>query len=219
MSLLTPWKGPLVSFTNIRRSLWPDEEYYSEAFLLKRMQVTTGLVLNGPVVWRENTEIMPMTRFALERDRNWTKTSMDLSISSNDREILLHGLSRTIGLLGNENSIKEWLQLSVDVIRRCHSLGGLCQASARSHAPHLETPLLRLIKQSFDPRPPFCCQRGDQDSMPKVIQRCEASISLRLECLRVADVDLLRYGREEVHRHATVCHILRDFGLKFSCRG
>lgn len=219
ISLLIHWKGPLVSFTNVRRSLWHDEEYYSEEFLPKRMQLTTGLVLNGPVVWKGNTDIVPMTRFALERDGNWTKALMDLNISSNDGETLLHGLSGVIGLLGNEDSAQEWLRLSGDVIRRCQRLEDLCQASARSHGPYLETPLLRLIKQSFDPRVPFCCQLGDQDSMPKLIQRCEVSISLWLECLHVAGVDLLRYGREESQRHANVFDIVRDFGLKFSCHG
>jgi hypothetical protein len=219
MSLLIHWKGPLMSFTNIRRSLWPDEEYYSEELLTKRMQLTTGLVLNGPVVWKENTDFIPMTRFALEQEGNWAKASMDLSVSSNDGETLLHGLAGIIGLLGNGDAVKEWLRLSTDVIGRCHGLEDLCQASARSSGPQLETPLLRLIKQSFDPRLPFCCQLGDQDSMPKLIQRCEVSISLWLECLRVAGVDLLRYGPEELQRHVAVLDIGRDFGIKFSCSG
>lgn len=51
-----------------------------------------------------------MTRFALERDGNWTKATMDLSISSNDGETLLHGLAGVTGLLGNEDSVKEWLR-------------------------------------------------------------------------------------------------------------
>lgn len=217
MSLLTHWKGPLVSFTAMRRSLWTDKEYYSEAFLSKRMQLVTGLVLNGPIARQGDTDIMAMTRFALEQDGDWTKASMNLSVCSNDGETLLHGLSGIIGLLGDGGPVQEWLQLSAEAMGQCPSLINLCQASARSHDQVLETPLLRLIKQSFDPRPPFCCQLGDQGPINKVIKGCEVSISLWLECLRVAGVDIMRYGREELQRHVTVLNIGRDFGLKFSC--
>ncbi|KAJ0114991.1 hypothetical protein J7T55_001398 [Diaporthe amygdali] len=216
LSLLSHWKGSLVSFTNVRRSVWSDDEFYSKRFLRKRMQLTTGLVLNGPVIAKRNTDVIPITRFALEQAGSWTQASIDLSISSNRGETLLHGIAGVIGLLRGQEPVEEWLRLSIDVVKNS-SLRHICQASAISRGPDLETPLLRLIQRSFDPGFPFCCQMVNQGSLRKRVQRCETTISSWLGGLLVAGVDLFRYGQEEAHAHVNAPGVRREFGLDFSC--
>lgn len=217
LSLLGHWKGSPLSLTNLRRSLWSDEEYYSEAFLKKRMQITTCLVLYGPVYGKQSTEIITTARFALEQSGSWTKTPLDTSFSTNHGETLFHGLAGVIGLLGDQQPVEEWLRLITEVVGQSTSLVHLCQASARSRGPDLETPLLRLIQRSFDPKWPFCCQMEDRGSVLKRIQRCERTISTWLDSLRAAGVDLVKYGQEERQRRLNEFGIRREFGLEPSC--
>lgn len=207
ISLLGCWQGTLASFTNTRRSLWPDEEFYSPGFLEQRMRLSAKLALNYVDLGTEGTDLLRIIRLSLEPQGNLTKALMDLSVSDNNGATLLHGLAGNVGLIGNMNLprghevVEEWISLSREVIERSLSLDCLCQVSAWSVGPHLETPLLRLIQRSFSPLFPLGCQTKGRKSLAKRIQRCESSISSWLECLHVAGVNLREYGREEKRQH------------------
>lgn len=181
------------------------------------MQITTGLALYGPVFGKQSTDATTTVRDALDQTGIRAGTPIDMSFTSSRGETLFHGIAGAIGLLGEQKPVKEWLRLNVDVLGQCSSLEHLCQASARSRGPDLETPLLRLIQRSFDPKYPFCCQMEHRGSLLKRIQRCEATIVSWLDSLRAAGVDLFKYGQEEQHRPLHDFGVRRVFGLEYSC--
>ncbi|KAL1871097.1 hypothetical protein Daus18300_004842 [Diaporthe australafricana] len=211
-------------FTSMRRSRWLDDEFYSPEFLEQRMRLCVHLVMKCADLRTKSADVLGMIPFCLEQHGNLAQALMDLSVSDNNGATLLHGLAAKFGVAGNfdlpqgQEIAERWTPLALEVIKRFPSLDCLCQTSARSRGPHLETPLLRLIQQSFDPRHPLCCQGPYRGSVCKRIKRCENSILSWLECLHVAGVNLREYGREEQRQHhVNSLLVRREFGLEYDC--
>lgn len=199
-ALLSYCKGGPDTFNILRRSVWLDEEYYSEAFLSRRMSLATNLLTFGSWAASPDDDIVGMIRVALDQQGVLKRAALDLTVASREGT-LLHGLAGVIGFMEGHRSISQWLDLIVEVLQELPCTRQLCQASFITSGPWLETPLCRLIALSFDhPAIRYCMQ--PPRSSDRWIARCERSIYLWLQSLYDGGVDLFEYGREEAKRHA-----------------
>lgn len=200
-ALLSYCKGGPETFTILRRSVWLDEEYYSEAFLRRRMSLATNLAAHGPLAASPDDDIVGMIRVALDQQGALKRADLDLTVVSN-QGTLLHGLAGAIGSLGGHRSVSQWLDLIVEVLQESPCTHQLCQIRFLRSGPWLETPLSWLVARSFDHPPPMCYGMQPPRSPGRWIARCERSVYLWLQSLYDGGVDLFEYGREEAKHHA-----------------
>lgn len=213
--LLSCCKGGPKTFTILRRSVWLDEEYYSEAFLRRRMSLATNLATFGLWAASPDDDLVGMIRVALDQQGVLKRAASDLTVVSN-WGTLLHGLAGAIGLLEGHRSVSQWIELVVEVLKEAPSTRLLCQVSFTRSGPWLETPLSWLIARSFCHPPPMCYGMHCPRSSDRWIARCERSIYLWLQSLYESGVDLFEYGREEAKRHANYPGQAASFGIRRS---
>lgn len=217
LSLLGMWKGSPLSFTNMRRSLWSDQQYYSEAFLEERVSLTSYLICRIRDLRENHADSIKMIRLALAPTGAWAESPLGLSPSSHGCQKLLYTLAGIVGSLRGRRPVKELFGLITDVVSQLPGLGYLSNATVTE--AFVVTPLLKLIVESFSPNPLFCLQHRDvqRGRLTRSIQLCESSVRSWLESLQVAGVDLCRYGWEERQRHVMNCGVTRVFEVADRC--
>lgn len=211
------WKGSSLSFTNMRCSLWSDQQYYSEAFLEERVQLTNYLISRIGDFRGNHDDYITTIRLALAPTAAWAGSQLGLSSSSHGCQKLLHALAGTVGSLRGRRPVEELIGLTTDVVRQSPGLRYLSYAIL-SEASFF-TPLLRLIARFFSPRYPFCLQHKalQRGWLTRYIQLCERSIRSWLESLQAAGVDLCRYGWEERQRHVMDDGVTKVFHVMDRC--
>lgn len=207
LSLLGLWKGSPLSFTNMRCSLWSDQQYYSEAFLEERVRLTNYLISRIGDVRGNHADYITTIRLALASAGAWAGSPLGLSVSSHGCRTLLYILAGTVGSLRGRRPVEELIGLTTDVVRQSPGLRYLSYATLTEAS--VFTPLLGLIARFFSPRYPFCLQHKalQRGWLIRYIQLCERSIRSWLESLQAAGVDLCRYGWEERQRQR---HMMGD---------
>lgn len=201
-TLLSYCKGGPNNFTILRRSVWLDEEYYSEAFLRRRMSLATNLASRGSWAMSSDDDVVGMIRLALDQQGVLKRAALDLTVVSDGRT-LLHGLAGAIGSLEGHRSVSQWLGLFAEVLQELPCTQQLCHVSlSTAWGPYLDTPLSCLIARSFSHLPQMWYGMQHQRSSKWWIARCERSIYLWLQSLYDCGIDLFEYGREEAKRRA-----------------
>lgn len=140
-----------------------------------------------------------MIRYALDSHGDLSKCSLDFGICDQQNASLLHHLAGKIGMLEGKRptEVEEWHRLNRAVLLKLPALDFLFQHPAYSRGPHRETPLTRLMQESFDPTHPFCCSFGDPGSLRKQIARCNRTVYRWLEDLQTTGIDLCEFGKKE----------------------
>ncbi|KAI7775323.1 hypothetical protein LA080_007040 [Diaporthe eres] len=126
-ALLSYCKGGQKTFTTLRRSVWLDEEYYSEAFLWRRMSLAINIATDGVWAASPDDDLVGIIRVALDQQGVLKRAASDLTVVSN-WGTLLHGLAGAIGLLEGHRSVSQWIELVVEVLKEAPSTQLLCQS-------------------------------------------------------------------------------------------
>lgn len=197
-SLLSSYNLSIDEFLRIRRSIWPDSQFYSPDFSLQRMLIAVGIVCDLNNEWIA----APMCRLVLGLDNGTMQNNMPFHVQTDLGQTFFHGLARKVGITHGTKTAGEWHTLFRDVLGHLANIRDLSQHGCQKGSGDAlvsVTPLSDLISQGLEARIGACRQHvtiRPTDSAA-VLAGCEKSISAWLADLYESGIDLQLYGQNE----------------------
>lgn len=209
--LLSGYRGSFEEFLSLRRSVWPDAQFYHPDFSRQRMLLAVGIAGDFNNAW----VAAPMCRSVLRLDNDTAQNNMHFHIHTDTGYTFFHGLAMKIGQTHGTKSAEEWHTLIRDILRHLADAKFLSQPSIVKYASEgvsvTNTPLEFLIQESLKARLGSYDQHATIRSTDStaVLTGCERSIFAWLADLHEGGIDLQIYGENETEhfRHPALSRV------------
>lgn len=220
-SLLFSYVGPIDEFLKLRRSIWPDMQFYHSDFSWQRMHIAVATACGLNNMWTA----APLCRSVLGLDNGAAQNHMHFSVSTETSDTLIHGLAMKIGMTNGTETAEEWRTILRDVLGYSTDIGILSHNGPRTYSDEALvslTPFSMLITQSLLAEVGTCRKHvtiRPTDSAA-VLADCEKAIFAWLDDLYVSRIDLQVYGENEkdhfLHQEVSRCEGYPLNGMTYS---
>lgn len=198
--LLSNYDGSIDEFLSLRRSVWPDSQFYRPDFSPQRMLIAVGIVGDWGGTWRAAPM---MCRSVLGLDNGTAQNNMHFQMCTDWGLNLFHGLAMKVGRTHGTDIAGEWHTLIRDVLRHLTDITVLSNRGFIEfvvEGAHVTmTPLSILISEGVQARlrgfPQHATIRSTESAA--VVAGCEKAIFAWLLDLSEGGIDLELYGENE----------------------
>ncbi|ETS76745.1 hypothetical protein PFICI_12132 [Pestalotiopsis fici W106-1] len=198
-AILAQFIGDAVSFDQLRRQCWPDDEFYHDSFLIHRNRLAWYVALDAPQcdsspeIFRHILSPQGSLRrqdiYSGELNLQFCDDALLHAVASNVADgawCSLENLRRKGTTTLQTSTVKKWTFIAYDIISLVDDYHVLAQAEMGGN----QTALFALLFRSFK----FGSERM---SMHKSLRRCDIGLQAWLKMLQSSGVDLMRYGERE----------------------
>lgn len=197
VSFFSTYEGPIDDFLILRRSLWPDAQFYHPDLSRQRMQIAAMACLDQAISKRKPSAVC---RSVLGLENGTAQNNLNFRVCTKSAYELFRGLAMRIGIAVERSTAEEWHALTRDVLRNFAGIRDLSRSRFPEHfASTKMTPLQSLIWEGIDERAAPYRKRDTMRPVQTatVLEGCENSIIAWLVDLYESGIDLQLYGKNE----------------------